>query len=633
MSAPLLEVRGLGVQATMRTGPATLVRDVDFVLGEGETLGVVGESGSGKSMLMKAVLSLLPPRVHSSGEVRYRGDRIDQLGERRLRALRGSRLSLLLQDPFTMLNPVQTVGATIAETLRPEARRSRAHSRIEVARRLEEVGLDPSVAAKRPFQLSGGMRQRVAIAASLAADPEVLVADEPTTALDVSTQDEVLRLLRSLRTQRGLALILITHDLRVAFDVCDHVMVMYAGSVLEQAPAAALRDSPMHPYTAALMDAEPAIDQWTPDLSALPGSVPASDSVRDTCAFAARCEWVEHECETGTPPLVEVGSQRASRCRRTDIMQTALRSIDLPIVARPAASGSSGASPLLQITGLRKTYHTTALVGGRQPHTALRGVDISVGEGEAVGLVGESGSGKTTIARSVLGLSTPDEGTIVLDGIDISDFRKLDRRSSRSVRQQVQAVFQDPYASLNPKLTIGQTLTEAIEARGGAGAVAAQVGAALERVNLPRDYARRLPAGLSGGERQRVSIARAVCLAPRLLICDEPVAALDVSVQAQILELLRSLREELGMAMLLITHDLAVVRQMTERVLVLAKGEVVESGETDSVIDAPQHPYTRSLIAAIPGHVGRPHPSITRTSVSSSSERKDDDLNHHTRLA
>ena len=266
------------------------------------------------------------------------------------------------------------------------------------------------------------------------------------------------------------------------------------------------------------------------------------------------------------------------------------------------------------IEGLRKTFHTTALVGGKQSHIALHGVDLAVGAGEAVGLVGESGSGKTTIARSILGLSTPDEGSIRLDGIDVSDFRKLSRKDHQTVRRQVQAVFQDPYASLNPKLTIGQALAEAVQARGGAKDVDAKVEAALERVHLPTSYAKRLPAGLSGGERQRVSIARAVCLAPRLLICDEPVAALDVSVQAQVLELLRSLREELGMAMLFITHDLAVVRQMTERVVVLERGVMVESGLTDAVLDNPQHPYTQKLIAAIPGHRERaesePSPAV-----------------------
>ena len=271
MTDPLLQVSGLTVSAATKSGSSTLVDDVDFELRTGETLGVVGESGSGKSMLVKAVFSLLPPRVTSVGEVRFDGERIDQLDEKALRRLRGRRLSLLLQDPFTMLNPVQTVGATIAETLRSDVKRSRAQAKAEVVRRLGEVGLPPDVAPKRPFQLSGGMRQRVAIAAALAADPEVLVADEPTTALDVSTQDEVLRLLGSLRDQRGLALILITHDLRVAFDVCDRVMVMYAGSVMEQAPASVLHSMPLHPYTSGLMAAEPSVERWTDNLNVIPG--------------------------------------------------------------------------------------------------------------------------------------------------------------------------------------------------------------------------------------------------------------------------------------------------------------------------------------------------------------------------
>jgi peptide/nickel transport system ATP-binding protein len=604
MTLPLLTVSAATVYARSGADRSTIVRDVDFTVGRGESLGVVGESGSGKSMVMKAVLGLLPRGTSATGEITYDGRRIDGLSERQFRQLRGRGLSLLLQDPFTILNPLQTVATTIAETLRPEARKTRAQTRAEVERRLGEVGIETAVAWKRPFQLSGGMRQRVAIAAALAADPELLVADEPTTALDVQTQDEVLRLLSSLRSERGLALILITHDLRVAFDVCDRVMVMYAGSVLEQAPANEMQVAPHHPYTAGLMAAEPSVTRWMPDLKAMSGSVPGPDTVTDTCAFSARCSWVEAECTTTMPLLVPTGDGRASRCRcisqiAGELLQLTTDPLELQLT-RPEPQTVD--SPLLVVRGLKKTFRTAALVGGRQSHIALRGVDLDVGEGEAVGLVGESGSGKTTIARSLLGLSTADEGTIHLNGIDISDYRKLGRKRTQEVRKSIQVVFQDPYASLNPSLTIGRTLREAIEIRGGRSTdVEREIRATLERVNLPAAYANRLPAGLSGGERQRVSIARAVCLDPRLLICDEPVAALDVSVQAQVLELLRSLRDELGMAVLFITHDLAVVRQMTDRVLVLNRGEVVEAGPTDEVLNDPQHSYTRALIAAIPG--------------------------------
>ena len=611
MTAPLLEVAGLTVWASGRGGDTTLVRDVDFTVRPGETLGVVGESGSGKSMLMKAVLGLLPTGVSSRGEVSFVGERIDGLKESQLRPLRGARLSLLLQDPFTMLNPVQTVGSTIAESLRPAMRLSRKETRAEVDRRLAEVGIEAEVAGKRPFQLSGGMRQRVAIAAALGGDPDLLIADEPTTALDVSTQDAVLRLLEGLRVERGMALVLITHDLRVAFDVCDRVIVMYAGSVLEQAPAPTLQAAPLHPYTSGLIATEPAVESWTRQIPVLPGAVPSPDSVAHTCAFADRCSWVETACREDRPDLVQAATDHLSRCRRVEEISVDLvRAVDLGRDTRPKLAEPEG-SPLLSIQGLTKTFHTTSLVGGRQSHLALKGVDLAVHEGEAVGLVGESGSGKTTIARSVLGLSTPDGGAITLGGVDITDFRKLSRVDAREVRRQVQPVFQDPYASLNPQLTIGQTLAEAFRTRGGRDAKNA-VANALERVGLPADYAGRLPAGLSGGERQRVSIARAICLAPRLLICDEPVAALDVSVQAQVLELLRELRAELGMAMLFITHDLAVVRQMTERVSVLEHGVMVESGPTDQVLDDPKHPYTRQLMAAIPGQrAEEPSPRAT----------------------
>lgn len=615
MGSPLVTARSVNVVAGSGATARSIVRDVDFSLERGETLGVVGESGSGKSMLMKALLGLLPRGTRSEGVVELDGRRIDGLDERDLRSLRGTRVALLLQDPFTMLNPLQTVGATIAESLRPPGRLRRPQVRAEVERRLGEVGIGPEIAQKHPFQLSGGMRQRVAIAAALAGNPELLIADEPTTALDVRTQAEVLDLLGELRARRSMSLILITHDLRVAFDTCDTVMVMYAGSIVERGPAAQLRDEPRHPYTAGLMAAEPSVSHWTRDLSALPGAVPAPDAVAHQCAFSPRCSWATAACDDGPPPLVADGL-RATRCRRIEEIGLAItQRLHDDRSKRPPVALPETESPLLTVRGLEKTFRTASLVGPAHTHVALAGVDLDVAPGESVGLVGESGSGKTTIARSVLGLVRPDRGTIQLDGVDISDHRRLTRVQARAARRTVQVVFQDPYASLNPSLTVGRTLREAIEVRGDASDVDAEIVQVLERVNLPASYATRLPAGMSGGERQRVSIARAICLRPRLLICDEPVAALDVSVQAQVLELLRSIRAELGMAMLFITHDLAVVRQMTERVVVLNHGRMVETGPTDRVLDEPGEPYTRSLIASIPGQVqgGRTRPVLPTT--------------------
>ncbi|WP_416969479.1 dipeptide ABC transporter ATP-binding protein [Streptomyces sp. 4F14] len=579
MNDALLSVRGLRVRT--RDG-RLLVDGVDFDLPAGETLGVVGESGSGKTLTARAVMGVLDPGLRAEGHVLFDGGELLGRRERELRPLRGTRLAMVLQDPFTALNPLQTVGAHLRESLAPTSR-----TPAEVARRLREVGLDPeAVAGRYPFQLSGGMRQRVAVAAALAQDPDLLVADEPTTALDVTTQAEVLALLRRLQAERGMALLLVTHDLRVAFSVCHRVLVMYAGSVLEDAPAGDLARSPGHPYSLGLMLAEPPVSHYVDRLPSLPGQVPPADTVTGTCAFAARCAWRRDVCTSARPTPVAVSPGRTSACVRLADIQGELRISPAEASAPPPVSGGA---PLLVVDSLTKTYRGS---------TALKDASLEVGEGESLGVVGETGSGKTTLVRCVLGLTRPTSGTIRLAGTDISDYRRLNRRDLREVRQLVQIVFQDPYSSLNPRLTIGTALREAISVGAEPGGRAEEL---LEHVGLPASYALRRPAALSGGERQRVAVARALAVRPKLLICDEPVAALDVSVQAQILELLRRVRAEYGTSLLFITHDLSVVRQMTDRAVVLRGGEVVESGTTAGLLDAPKHPHTRRLLASVPG--------------------------------
>ncbi|MFE2441933.1 dipeptide ABC transporter ATP-binding protein [Streptomyces sp. NPDC059426] len=602
-TAPLLVVRNLRVRTAQGR---TLVRDSTFDLAPGEVLGIVGESGSGKTMTARAVVRALADGVIAEGDVAFDGSSVLDAKERELRATRASGFAMVLQDPFTSLNPLQTVREHLRESLAPDVRRDRAAARTEVVRRLAEVGLQPEVADRYPFQLSGGMRQRVAIAAALAQDPALLIADEPTTALDATTQAQVLDLLRKLQRERGMALILITHDLRIAFSVCDRIMVMYAGTVLEHAPAEMLERAPRHPYSLGLMLAEPSVTHYQERLSSVPGGVPSADSVTRRCAFADRCQWRQDRCTDSAPPLVDIGTgndvARHTACVRAeelhDDMDTALHS-------RAAASDTPPApvlgEPLLRVVGLGKTYRTASLLGRNKETTALQGVSFDIAQGESLGLLGETGSGKTTTASCVLGLSTPTTGSIELAGIDITDYRRLARKQRAGVRRLVQVVFQDPYASLNPSLTIGKALGEAIAAGTGNESAVGSVDDLLDLVGLPRAYAARRPGALSGGERQRVAIARALAVGPKLLICDEPVAALDVSVQAQILELLRDIRARYGMSMLFITHDLAVVRQMTDRTLVLRGGEIVEAGATEALLDAPRHPYTQSLVASVPG--------------------------------
>ncbi|WP_406502866.1 dipeptide ABC transporter ATP-binding protein [Streptomyces sp. NBC_01602] len=601
--APLLSVRDLRVRT--RHG-RTLVHAAHFDLRAGEVLGIVGESGSGKTMTARALVRALADGVVADGEVDFGGTKVLDTPERDLRPLRGSRFAMVLQDPFTALNPLQTVREHLRESLRLELRRDRAGARAEVVRRLAEVGLGGEVADRYPFQLSGGMRQRVAIAAALAQDPELLIADEPTTALDASTQAQVLDLLRRLQRDRGMALILITHDLRVAFSVCDRIMVMYAGTVLEYAPTQSISRAPRHPYSLGLLLAEPSVTHYQDKLSFVPGSVPAADTVTDSCAFASRCQWRTETCTDAAPALTEVGSdtgasRHMSACIRVAELQPDL---DAMLQSRTADQGTVPAqatgAALLKVTDLGKTFRTASLLGRRRETTALHDVSFDIARGESLGLLGETGSGKTTTARCILGLATPSTGSIQLDDIDISDYRRLSREQRTRVRRMVQVVFQDPYASLNPSLTIGTALSEALAAGGGNDRAPSSVDELLDLVGLERDYTRRKPSALSGGERQRVAIARALAVGPELLICDEPVAALDVSVQAQILELLRDVRVRCGTSMLFITHDLSVVRQMTDRTLVLRGGEVIEAGNTPQLLDAPQHPYTQSLVDAVP---------------------------------
>ncbi|MGI5485397.1 dipeptide ABC transporter ATP-binding protein [Microtetraspora malaysiensis] len=588
--APLLAVRDLRV--TSASG--AVVAGLDLTVAPGETVAIVGESGSGKSMTVKALTGLLPEGVHATGRMDLPARDPGRPGPERAsagleidlaapggawREVRGSRIALLLQDPFTSLSPVHRCGEQIGWAISGAGRGER------VARLLAEVGLPAEVAGKYPFQLSGGMRQRVAIAAGLAADPDLLIADEPTTALDVTTQHEVLELIARLQRERDMGLILITHDLRLARSRADRVMVMYAGRLIEEGPTARVLDAPAHPYTARLAACDPPLTHRLTVLPTIPGSVPRPWSVGAECAFAERCAFAIDACRTAEPLLVEVADDHRAACLRAGTVVPPVPAVSAdtpdPRVAEPGETrdgDAATASPLLlSVEGAAKRFPGSAV-------PALDGVDLEIAAGEAVAVVGESGSGKTTLARCVVGLERADAGRITFHG-------------SATGARRVQIVFQDPYSALNPGLTIGTSLAEALRA---AGRPKSEVGELLELVGLPAAYARRRPRALSGGERQRVAIARA--LAPRadLLVCDESVSALDVSVQAQVLNLLADLRRRLGLTLLFITHDLAVARQIADRVYVMHHGRVVENGPVDSVLGAPAHEYTQRLLASIP---------------------------------
>ncbi|MFC1402686.1 MULTISPECIES: ABC transporter ATP-binding protein [Streptacidiphilus] len=549
----LLEVRGLRVDYTGTGGAVTAVDGVDLTVARGETVAVVGESGSGKSTTALAVTRLLPHTARiAGGRVLFRGQDLAALGDGALRPLRGRAIGFVPQDPGVALNPVQRVGDQIAEVLRIHriARGREAHA--EAVEALASAGVpEPAARALQyPHQLSGGMRQRVLIAMALVAGPDLVVADEPTSGLDVTVQRRVLDHLEALTRDRGIALLLITHDLGVAADRADRVVVMSEGQVVETGVTAQVLDRPVHPYTRRLMAAAP---RWSPSAGTGIGTAPA-----------------------------DAAKAAATTADRTD----------------------GAAPPLLEVSGLTRDFDLPRGSGRGRTLRAVDGLDFTLARGEALALVGESGSGKSTTARLVLRLDRPTAGTVRLDGVDLAS---LTSRQLRDSRRRMQLVYQNPFASLDPRFTVRRIVEEPLRAFriGDRAERRAEAARLLDLVALPARFLERRPAELSGGQRQRVAIARALALRPDLLVCDEPVSALDVSVQAQILELLAELRKELGLGYLFITHDLAVARQLCDRVAVLRDGRLVETGPTERVFAEPVHEYTRELLAAVPG--GRRH--------------------------
>jgi len=594
-----ISVDDLRIERPQGPSTDTIVTSVSMTVGTGETIAIVGESGSGKSMTARAMVGLLPRGLEATGTITYQGRNLLGLSEREWRQIRGREVGLILQDPFTSLNPVMRCGRILEESLLGDERRSRRERRTEVVRRLAEVGItDQTVVDRYPFQLSGGMRQRVAIAAALARDPDVLIADEPSTALDATTQREILALLKRIQASRSMSLVLITHDLRLAFSLCDRVYVMYAGTLVEHGPADQIANEPLHPYTRGLLRSEPPADRRVGELPAIPGSVPAPDDVAGRCPFAPRCEWSSDGCYEGSPQLVLVEPARHSACVRLASIRTSMTEetpADEELHERSPSSRSD--APLIKVHDVSKAFDNPG-----STVRALDGVSLQVGRGESVGIVGESGSGKTTLARMLVGLERPTSGGIGIDGINATDWGALSAGDRAHLRGTVQMVFQDPYSSLNPMRSIGSTLREAVRVHApDAGDADATVGTLLQSVGLPPDSAHRRPIALSGGERQRVVIARALAANPDILVCDEAVSALDSSVQAQVLNLLARLRTDRGIGYLFITHDLAIARQVTDYLYVMYRGRVVEHGPTDDLLDHPGHAYTAELLAASRG--------------------------------
>ncbi|MGA7180416.1 MAG: ABC transporter ATP-binding protein [Thiobacillaceae bacterium] len=576
----------------VRIGDVTPVDDVGLEIGAGETLALLGESGCGKSMTALAIMRLLPEggRI-AAGQIGFDGQNVLALPESKMRNLRGQGMAMIFQEPQTSLNPVMTIGEQIAEAL--PSGLSRTQARNEVLRLLNEVGIpEPGQRIDSyPFELSGGQKQRAMIAQALAGNPRLLIADEPTTALDVTLQAQILDLIKRLSHERRMGLLLITHDLGVAGRMADRIGVMYAGQLVETGPSTMLLNAPFHPYTQKLMAAVPGLARVGQRLAAIPGRVPALNQKFTACRFADRCEHVFEQCRLAEPGLMTLASGHQARCYLADSpgMRKAVAE------TQTASRKQLETRTVLEVEDLQVTYtlKSGGLFGKHKIH-AVDGISFRIQSGQTLALVGESGCGKTTAAKAILGLSPIANGQVRLNGETVSG---LSSRQFKPHRRVAQIVFQDPYSSLNPRLRIGEILAEGMVALGvGSGKSIAEL---LEQVGLDANAAYRYPHEFSGGQRQRIAIARALAVEPKLLICDEPTSALDVSVQAQILNLLADLQREHALAILFITHNLGAVGYLADRVAVMKEGRIVEAGNTGQILTRPQHDYTRTLLAAV----------------------------------
>lgn len=557
----LLDIKNMRVEFPGRHGVFTSVDDVSLQVGEGEILGLVGESGAGKSTVGNAVMGLLqPPGRMAAGEVWLNGERIDQLTERDMRGIRGKRIAMIFQDPMTSLNPIETVEFQLVETILEHLDVSKSEAEKRAVDLLEQVGIPdaPTRIKQYPHQFSGGMRQRVVIALALSVEPELIIADEPTTALDVTIQAQILKLIRDLCKSRKLGVILVTHDMGVIAETADRVAVMYRGTLIEVGETAQIINAPKEDYTQSLIAAVP----------------PSNKKIHRF-------------------PKVAIAESDGNALQNFDLKNHWLGKGD----AFATDEGS-----LLKVRKLRKQFMIRGafLPRNRTYLDAIKAISFDVKAGETFGLVGESGSGKSTVARVITGIHPATGGDMEFDGHDLVNVKGAAEK--QRVRRDIQMVFQDPYSSLNGRMKVGSIVAEPMVVNNLASGEERRdiVADLLELVGLGKDAARKYPHEFSGGQRQRISIARALATRPRFLICDEPTSALDVSIQAQILNLLKDIQEQLNLTLLFISHDLPVIRQMCDTVGVMRFGELVEVAETEALFEAPQHDYTRNLIGRMP---------------------------------
>ncbi|MDH6197472.1 peptide/nickel transport system ATP-binding protein [Mycobacterium frederiksbergense] len=616
----LLEVSDLTVTFPTDTDAVHAVRGLNFHVDAGEVVALVGESGAGKSASAMAVVGLLPEFAEVSGSVLLRGEQLIGLSDPAMSRIRGNTIGTVFQDPMSALTPVYTVGDQIAEALqihRPDL--SRRAARTRAVELLELVGIaQPEQRARAfPHEMSGGERQRVVIAIAIANDPDLLICDEPTTALDVTVQAQILDVLKTARDVTGAGVLIITHDLGVVAEFADRALVMYAGRAVEDAPVARLYDQARMPYTIGLLGSVPRLDapQGT-RLVPIPGAPPSLTRTPQGCPFSPRCPLAIDECDAAEPELIELAPDHHAACIRTaevagrsaaeiyQVTGTAPVAPDSTPAADTDTAPAADTAVVLRVRDLSKTYKLTKGVVLRRQVGEVRAVDnvsFELRSGRTLGIVGESGSGKSTTLHQILNLSAPQSGSIEVLGSDVAT---LDRSARRALRTDLQVVFQDPVASLDPRLPVSDVLAEPLAANGfDKPRIDQRVAELLEVVGLRRADASRYPAEFSGGQKQRIGIARALALQPKIIALDEPVSALDVSIQAGIINLLLDLQDRFGLAYLFVSHDLSVVKHLAHDVAVMYKGAIVEQGSGDAVFVNPQHDYTRRLLAAVPGYI------------------------------